>query len=548
MILFIISLSVRLVPLHFSSLPYNVDGFPLTRISEIIIENGSIPSSADYEGLLAYNMKLPVFSTLLSCFSIVLGVQPLKLLPYFCAMIGSLIVIFIYALTLKLTKNTLASFSAGLFAALTGLFVYATTAAKKQLLAMFLLVFIFYLYPNRKDWRYRLLLCMCVILMPFLHHLTTMIALLTLSLALAANVFRHSKKAGKEEMIDFITGPMILLISIVYYKHVNMEIFSEVIDISDAILLLSVFVLATVAAIILSSSVQTRPWFFFKRQEGNKLTLSCILDEKILALVIGIAALYFNSKFHIFLGGPLTSDTFLRLLLSYMVLLIFGMMGLNVIRYTKFQHRYFVIAMFLAPISVMVFALLRGLDVFNLTIVYRSYNFIDIPMAIACGVGIAYVYSRLRRYSNNRKEFFTLPAGLLIIFFVLCASALPLAYENEKAFGIQVVTYEYEFEAMQWASDAGIDQVTTDARYGDVIEPYFGILAEKTGPWKIERGSLQTSEIIFISNYWTEGGAEMSIMGRVVFEPNEINQVTSNCNVMYVGGPTDREVIIAVVR
>jgi 4-amino-4-deoxy-L-arabinose transferase-like glycosyltransferase len=162
-------------------LPYNIDGFPLARISEIIIDTGATPNPADYGGLLSYNMKLPVFSMVLATFSMVLGVEPLALLPYFCALMGSLAVLFIYVLARELTGNEIAAFSAGVFAALTGLFVYVTTAAMKQLLAITLLCFILYLYTRRNDWRFRLAMVAALFILPFTHHLTSLIALLVLS-------------------------------------------------------------------------------------------------------------------------------------------------------------------------------------------------------------------------------------------------------------------------------------------------------------------------------------------------------------------------------
>lgn len=550
LLLFIIALSVRLVPIHFSSLPYNIDGFPLAKISESIIETGYIPSSAESTGLISYNLKMPVFSTVLACFSLVFGVSPLELLPYFCALVGSLAVVFIYAFTQFLTKSRMAAFSAGLFAALSGLFVYVTAAAMKQLLAIVFLTFIFYLYPRRESWRHRIVLCMVLILLPFTHHLTTLIALLALSIALAGSAFRRHQGYVSEKslVIDLIAGPGILLCSLLYYRSVNMEFYSEVGNISDAVLLASVFVLAAVTARILSGTLQTKPWLLFGRKKDRQLTASCIFDEKVLVLILGIFVLYLNSKVQLFVGGPLTSGLLLKLLLPYLILIVLGMMGLNVIRYTRFQYRYLVVAMFLAPICVMIFAMLRGLDVFDFMLVYRSYNFIDIPLAVACGIGIAFLYSRAKEYSKKHRDFSAMPAGIFIVFCVLCVATVPLAYSNEKAFGIQEVTYEYEFEAMRWTSESGIGSVVTDQRYGDIINPYYNISADRTGPWRIKSYSLHEGERLFVSYYWEDGGAQMSILGRVVFDNQFIEQYFSGYDVLYVGGPQGREVVISIVR
>jgi hypothetical protein len=540
-----------MVPLHFSSMPYNIDGFPLVKISEVIIETGDVPSPSSYGGLIAYNLKLPVFSLVLSSFSSILGIEPLTLLPYFCALIGSLAVLFIYLLTLNLTRNRIAGFSAGLFAALTGLFVYVTTAAMKQLLAIVFLIMIYYLFSKRKCWRCRMILCIILILLPFTHHLTTLIALLALSLAIAGATFRENifrSRTIKSLALDVVTGPVILLSSLLYYRDVNLEFASEVGNLDDAALLGCVFILMAVVTKLISETVQSKPWFFLGKEESKEVGWSSIFDEKVLVLIIGIGALYLNSKINIFTGGVMTSDTLLQLIFPYLILAVFGVIGFNVLRYSRFPQRHVIVGMFLAPLCVILFGVLRGLDIFNFTLVYRSYNFIDIPLAMFVGVGIAYIFSKLRTFSKGQKEFRALPVGVLVVFCILCTASLPLAYNNEAAFGIQEITYEYEFEGMNWASEGNVNSVITDQRYGDIISPYFGINADRTGPWKIRDNDLDSGDVVLLSNYWTDGGAQMSILGRVLFEESQVDEFLEHSDVIYVGGPNDREMVIVIVR
>jgi hypothetical protein len=269
-------------------MPYNIDGFPLAGISEMIIDTGELPSPSSYGGLIGYNLKMPVFSMVLSSFAMVLGIEPLTLLPFFCALMGSLAVVFIYIFALCITKNRIAAFSAGLFAALTGLFVYVTTAAMKQLLAIVLLTLIFYLFLKRKDWRHRLILCVALAILPFTHHLTTLIALLALSLAIAGATFRDNifnKRALKYFALDVITGPIILISSLLYYHTVNLEFVSEVGNVNDVVLLSCVFILFVTAAKLVSETVQSKPWFFLRKEDDKNVGLSCILDEKVLVLL-----------------------------------------------------------------------------------------------------------------------------------------------------------------------------------------------------------------------------------------------------------------------
>jgi hypothetical protein len=232
----------------------------------------------------------------------------------------------------------------------------------------------------------------------------------------------------------------------------------------------------------------------------------------------------------------------------YLVLAVLGVIGFNVLRYSRFPHRHIIVGMFLAPFCVIVFGMLRGLDIFNFTLVYRSFNFIDIPLAIAVGVGLAYILSKVKSYSLKHKEFKALPIGVFIIFCILCVSSLPLAYNNEATYGIQEVTYEYEFNAMQWTSNANIGHVVTDQRYGDIIAPYFEVNADRTGPWRIKGEDLESGDVVMLSRYWVEGGAQMSIFGRVLFVDSQIDELLENSDVIYYGGPEDREMVILIVR
>ena len=549
--LFILAISVRLIPLHSSPLPYNIDGFPLARISELIIESGGIPSPSGYGGLISYNLKLPVFSILLSEFSLILGIEPLTLLPYFCALIGSISVVLIYSLTFYLTKNMVAAFGAGLFAALTGLFVYVTTAAMKQLLAIVLLILILHLYTRRQDWRARSILVLTLVLMPFTHHLTSLILLIIFALSIVATAFRRSeinKKNMKDVLADILLGPFVLVMSLWYYEKVQLEFYTQVINLNDVFLLISVFIIMGLVGRIISETAQSRPWFVFSRGEQRKVGLSCIFDEKVLILVIGIGVLYLNARLKLFTGGVSTTDVLLNLMLPYFLLAIIGIMGFNVLRYSLFPMRYLLVAMFLAPLSLMLFGMLRGFDIFSFNLVYRSYSFMDIPMAIVCGVGFAYVFYKLKGFSKKHRVFRALPVGALVMFFILCASTLPLAYENEEAFGIQEITYQYEFESMQWASDANIDPVISDQRYSDIVAPYFDIQADRTGPWRMKSGSLEQGDVAFISLYWIEGGAQMSTIGRVTFSEDWMDTFMEDNDVIYVGGPANREMVIVIVR
>ncbi len=543
------ALCARLIPLQLSHLPYGIDGFPLARISEIIVGTGTMPGPDDYTGLLSYNMKLPVFSELLAIFSLVLGIEPLALLPYFCALIGSLAAVFIFALTRELTKNDLAAFAAGMFAALTGLFVYVTTAAMKQLVGITLLCFILYLYPRRDDWRFRVAMTASLALLPFTHHLTSLVALLVLSFALVGTAFRRSHphvRTVRGVLLDAVFGPCILAGSLLYYRAVNLEMVNTVMNANDIVLLASVAILAAVFARIISMTAQTEPWFFLHKVKGSGITFWHIIDEKVLILLLCVAALILNTRVHLFAGSRNTTGVLLRMMLPYIMLAMIGLMGFNVLRYTKFPKRNLIVGMFLAPLSLMLFAILKDLDVFGAMVASRSYNFMDIPLAVTAGVGLAYFVAYFYRQAKVHSFYRPLPPFAVAIFLLLCAMSLPLAYGGQEAFESQTVTRDCEMSAMNWTAAHGVGKAITDQRIGDIIEPYFGVSADRTGPWRMKAGAVGNNSVLIVSETWTEVGAQMHPLENIMFTDESMSGFLDGCNVCYTGGPRGSKMIVAL--
>ncbi len=560
-LLFLLAFIIRLIPTMSSSLPFNIDGFPLVRISEIMISTSHIPDHAAYSGLLGYNMKLPIFSLLLSQFSLITGIEPLTLIPYFCAFIGSISVIIIYAFVLKIIKNQMAAFMAGFFLAFTGLFVYVTTAAMKELLGIVLLCLLFYTYSLRDDNKFRYISVALLLLLPFVHHLSSLIAYITITTMTAYTIIvanKHEERYFKHVATEILLGPALGLIVIYYYKVTNMEFFSEVNNLNDSALMFSVCIIALLIHILISSPVTSKPWFILplKTKKGD-LSIFALFDEKTLVVVIGILIMYISSRITLFTSAPKTTALLLDLMLPYFILALIGMAGFNILRYSSFKHKPMIIAMFFAPLSLMIFSSLRGLDIFNFTLVFRAYNFIDIPLAIVSGIGIAYLikitYATASKPMNSILGIKLpvakiLPVALFIGFCLLCVASVPLAYERVEAFGIQETTYDHEFEAMGWVAYAGIQDIASDQRNGDIIHPYYDVNCDWQLPWLLEEDDIYGNDTILVSDEWTTIGAQISILERVVISNESFDHLIERSNQIYSGGPESNKVYVLIMR
>lgn len=550
LILFMAALSVRLIPTTGSDLPYNIDGFPLARISEMIISTGGVPDHTLQAGLISYNAKLPVFSLLLSVFSLTLGIEPLDLLPYFCAIVGSLSVIIVYAFVNSLTKNQVAAISAAVFLAFTGFFVYVTTAAMKQLVGIVMLCFLLWVYSRRDEWQFRAISIGLLIVLPWTHHLTSLVAFIIVSIISVVSIFQddsYERSWSKNSVMELALGPGIGLLALAYYRAVNMEFFSDVSNLNDAVLLLSVCIISLAIVFMLTRPVTTRPWFIFRIKESRGLPLYAVFDEKTLVLIGALGLLYLNSKTSIFTAAPMTTPRLLNMIVPYALLGILAVAGLNIIRYSRFPNKTIILATTITPLALMMFSALRGLDIFNFTLTYRAFNFIDIALAILVGVAVAYLIKLSIEFSRRHAALKAIPPPIFAIFCALCIASLPLAYSNLETFGIQEVTEEHEFEAMEWVASAGISNITTDQRYTDIIEPYFNVSGNMEEFWRLSKGSVKKGQNIMLSDNWTVMGAQMSILDRIVFSESMMEGLKNSGNVIYSGGPASSRITVIII-
>jgi 4-amino-4-deoxy-L-arabinose transferase-like glycosyltransferase len=229
--LYFLAFAVRLIPFTISVLPYNIDAYPLIRISDDIIASGHWGIGG--EDLIFYNSKMPAFSMILSAFSMFFGIEPFALVSILVPIITSTSVIAIYMLTMKITKSRVASYIAGLFFALSGFYLYLTTAIMKETIGLTLLPIIFYLFIERDDPRKRILAAVLLVLIPFIHHLTALIVFTVIGFMVITDNYQAWKSKilkMKNVFLDFFLGPFLFIFTYSYYNQVRMEQFEKVVN------------------------------------------------------------------------------------------------------------------------------------------------------------------------------------------------------------------------------------------------------------------------------------------------------------------------------
>ncbi len=220
--LFCIALAARLVPLTFSPLPYNIDGFPLARIASDITASGAW--RIDAANVNAYNEKMPGFSLLWAAVSMVGGLHPLATVELYVAVVASLVVLPAYLLAVKATGRRLAGVAAVGFLAFFGSFLMLTSSVTKEAIGLLLFPVVVLLFHERADPRKRGLAVVLLLLLPFVHHLTAFLSLGMVS-ALVVLAQRRALARGRFSVrslaLDIATGPVLAIPALAYYETVN---------------------------------------------------------------------------------------------------------------------------------------------------------------------------------------------------------------------------------------------------------------------------------------------------------------------------------------
>ena len=563
--------AVRLVPYVSSPYPYNVDGYPLVKGAERIIEDGSWSTEDTGSGLEAYNSKMPAFSYLLAEFSMVTGMEPMACIQLLTALLGAACVVLGFALAKRLTGSDAAALGCAAFLAFQGFFVYATVAAWKEGLGMLLMLMAFLLFEGRADPRKRPLLALVLLLLPMTHHLTTLVAYSFVFMAATAEAvarWREDRLGWDWMSCEGATFGVPVAFAYAYYTSVEMEFFSDVNNANDAALLASAVLIGAIVAILLSLPAMSKPWFVFEAKPG-RATAALLFDEKSLALLVGYGVLAVNSQITVFPGTHYTSEALIIGIAPLIPVFLLAIAGFNLVRYSSSPAKSVLAAMALAPLFLLVFAMAKSYDPASFFVAYRLLDYLDPFVAVGAGVGLAYLIAAAGRKLGPRAD---APAGsvgatsqsshmssvkfsrrargaalaLGACFVVLVASTAPMAYDWERVFGISSETKPQQFQAISWADEVGMASLTTDQWNADIAAPYFEMDADQTLPYHLRDGKGYGPEPMLLEEEWKERGAQTPLSGRLPIPAANFDKVVADGNLVYSCGPVGDRVYIVI--
>lgn len=521
------------MPLTFSPLPYNIDGFPLARIADQITASGSWridPASPN-----AYNQLMPVYALVWSTVSQVGGVDPLAFLQAVMPFFLATAVLPAYLLGVKTTGRPVGGFAAGLLIASFGSFLSITSMGMKESIALVLLPTVVLLFAERRDPRKRALAFLLLLLLPFLHQLSDFLILgmvAALVVLAQARALQRGRFTWRTLLLDVATGPGPALAAYAYYVSVNMPDLSAVTAPDALALFLAVTVLLAALLVRMTRPKPIPPGAPLVRPVGPILVLPAL----------AFAALLVNLRTDLFVGVLQTQPALEPVMVAVLALVAFAFPGYQLLRRTSTAWTDLVLAMGVAPVALVLFAFLRGLDGLSQTLVYRSFDFLDYGLAVAVGVGFAFAWSRLRHHDAVR---IALGAGLLVILL----ATTPIAWQPQAVFGVTEVTTPAEYQAMAVLASLHPRNVATDQRLADTARSWFEIATNSSLPYLLRGNlSLRGYDYALVLERWTTTGAQVHPAPNVVLSPSVLAAFLAANRVMYVAGPAgDRAYVVQIV-
>lgn len=513
--LYTVALAVRLTPLLLSPLPYNIDGFAQAHLAQEIAAGGHW--SLDQDRPNAYNLKMPVLPVLLAILGETLGLDPLTFAQMLMALVGALAVPGAYLVARALAAPRAAALGACTFLAFSGTFVFLTSSTMKEAVGLALLPLALCMFVKSEDLRRRGLAIFFLALMPFLHNLTTAMALAFLA---ALVVEEHVAAHWRHELRwrrAFLDGALISVLTAaatLYYRWVNMEFLVDLLNGEDLALLLSVAFVFTLLAVALASRQPGRPIL--------ALGPGGILNGKgVVILAIGLLVLA-NRRRSLFPGTVTTSPTLLLVTVAYLPLALLGLVGFELARGSGSRCRTAVVAMILPPLGAMVFAILRGLDPLSFVLLYRSFDFLDFGFALS--VGMAATSSAARVLGGKAVPCLVVACLLL---------TLPAAFATQETFGVVNATSPAEFAALGSFASLPAGSRDTDQRYADILAFYWSEGSSRSLPLDLAGGREPNAAYLLVSETWATRGAQVYPMPNVVVRGEDLSSLVESRDVIY---------------
>ena len=513
----------RLWPLAFSSYPFNNDGLTESTLAAQILTSGHLSLLPDGHLGTTHSTAIPAMNIVIAYASSALGVDPYRFSQILVAVVSLLTIAGIYVLGRRLSGDVRGGIASALMGLMMGTFVFTTGSAWKEAFGFGLIPLVLVAFIWRNEPRFRILCTTTLMVLPLVHHLVAVIALLMVAYPVIWGWFFSLSKRSVQhrhwEDLAMVVLPAIWLY--VYYTAVSMDSFESVLSKMGLLLIIVAFAVLSFVQIAALSI-----------KNHSKLTFAAI--PGIIVIVLSVLD-YFGYLFPYTPTAPLV---------SLMLIFVFGVF-VSVAWYgtefaMEFRHRYRAVhfGLLLAPATIIGFSFLGGFTLSSQKALYRSFDFVDLFIFMGVGLAISSTFSL-------RKRAYPILAAAMIVFL---AMSFPFGYYSDQTLGVRHDTQSYEVDAINWLSHShSHPPMMSDERIA-----YMGLaiadIPKDNGLVPFIMGNITLLPhwfVAFDDSYFTSGVNDYP-GGFAIIPLSNSTKIVSASDVMYIGGPqSDRITIMA---
>ncbi len=471
-LLYALSVIVRIYPVFVSSMPYNYDALLEARAGQFIADHGNL----NYPPGVAYNNHhtpaTPFLNALLGMIAQLTGVNVMTFLPYVFPFLSSMGVIGWYLLAKRITGKEEVAIFTGILFALSGTYVLHTALIWKQAIGMAIMPFALYTYKKRNAISIFLL-----ILLPLIHHYVALITYIIITYEVFLDLYlKHHNHLilTREDKMWFLTMFILWAYMTSYYMLRQFDRLSELSPSGDLWLFFSLFVLIYIPTLKL-----------FKLQfRGFKIKyylLVAIAPITIYVLYFFVSIFPHTPKFNFY--------TFI-FTFGYILLLPLVAMGYVLLLFTDYDDKKLYISTFIAPMHMILFFFLRGLDLESYVSISRTFDFTDFSW-----------------FAGTSAATYTLKRKIIVyaLVFLVISTTTPLTYYSMQAFGVNSYVYDDEYHAGLWIKTyLGNVTIDSDERIGHIVYNSFDIKSGYMLPYELTHGLPVRSRYWVVSDIWNQ--------------------------------------------
>lgn len=516
-----IALATRLAPISISEYPFNNDGITECRVAQDIMDSGSLsyPDGAYY--VESHITLTPVYDVMLASVSSMLGTSPFWIAQAVVAAFAVVIVLGTYTVVLGITSSHLSAMTSGFVVSFLGSFVYLTGSTWKVSLGVVLLVLIIYAYIRRSEFRMFLLVLIILLLVPIVHHLVAAVAYLALWYLTALSVvFALRARSVKPRHVRDLAGiSTCTAVSYLYYYVNSLDRLSYFDSLSDIVLAGSVL-----------GSILFMGYWYLNKESRFRISFAPFLA---LAVVVLVVVDYLSPVFRYEQSTP---SYVLILAVAMATLVGIGWFGIELMVESRSLYRAIPIGLLIPVLLFFSLAIFTESGLRSHWLTYRTYDFIDIPLAIGAGAAVKLMASKTRRKS-----------ALILVLTAALVASFPFGYATNTLTGVRHDTQQYEVDAMSWVySNYGVEApLQSDERLSYNAQAIFDFVKDPYLPLLLSNGEdLGSGSVNLFLDEWCTIGVNNYPWGRALLDRDSVQLAVSQSNVIFVGGPVDNRVTV----